>query len=364
VANHFSIDPNTSRIFVAATAPDAADGTEDGVSELGAIYGLDLVPNGSGYQVVEACSRFFEGGSASTPALRTDGTRLYVGDNFGKLIALNPDCSDAWELDLGRQIFGSIAVSSDNGELYASSANGVFKVVDEGDQGVLQWSAPLDVFEIPPPLQAAGFVNLNLNLVGIGANGLFVQAGAGVVAGTTVLPVTVGIAQLDRDTGAARWFAEGLEETVAVMNTGPDGAIYVGNSPLRRIFAFVLWQFGVLPYPTPPVIGGITKWTPERLDLLARDAVCAGETRARNAFDNLDVCAPEVAQADIVQIRELHDQAHAAGPKAVAAGDLSSEDWDEIDKQLDRAESKLDPDKPQQLGSVAQALGRACEVFE
>jgi outer membrane protein assembly factor BamB len=363
VANHFSIDPNTSRIFVAATAPDAADGTVDGVSELGAIYGLDLVPNGSGYQVVEACSRFFEGGSASTPALRTDGTRLYLGDNFGKLIALNPDCSDAWELDLGRQIFGSIAVSSDNGELYASSADGVFKVVDEGDQGVLQWSAPLDVFEIPPPLQAAGFVNLNLNLVGIGANGLFVQAAAGLPTSTLVLPVTVGIAHLDRDTGAVRWFAEGLEETVAVMSTGPDGAIYVGNSPLRRIFAFVLSQFGQLPYPTPPVIGGITKWTPERLDLLVRDAVCATEDRARNADENRVVC-PESAVADIQQIEELIDQVYAAGPKAVAAGDLSDEDWDEIDKQIDSAESKLDPENLKQLGSVARNLGKACDVLE
>jgi outer membrane protein assembly factor BamB len=363
VANQFSIDPNTSRIFVAATAPDAADGTEDGVSELGAIYGLDLVPNGSGYQVVEACSRFFEGGSASTPALRTDGTRLYVGDNFGKLIALNPDCSDAWELDLGRQIFGSIAVSSDNGELYASSANGVFKVVDEGDQGVLQWSAPLDVFEIPPPLQAAGFVNLNLNLVGIGANGLFVQAGAGLPSGTTVLPVTVGIAHLDRDTGATRWFAEGLEETVAVMNTGPDGAIYVGNSPLRRIYAYVLYQFGVLPYPTPPVIGGITKWTPERLDLLVRDAVCATEDRARNAAANRKKC-PESARADIQQIEELIAQARSAAPFAIEDGDLTASDWAKINKELTKAEKKLDPEKLQHLTPATQALRRACDALE
>jgi hypothetical protein len=290
--------------------------------------------------------------------LRTDGTRLYVGDNFGKLIALNPDCTDAWELDLGTQIFGSIAVSSDNGELYASSGAGVFKVVDEGDQGVLQWSAPLDVFEIPPPLQAAGFVNLNLNLVGIGANGLFVQAGAGVVAGTT-LPVTVGIAQLDRDSGAARWFAEGLEETVAVMSTGLDGAIYVGNSPLRRIFAFVLSQVGMLPYPTPPVIGGITKWAPERLDLLARDAVCAASDRAANAFAFRDEC-PDSAEADVTQIRELIVQAEQAGQGAVANGEISSDAWEGVSKDVQKASHVLGVPT---LNAVATHLGKACEAL-
>jgi len=156
-----------------------------------------VAPAGERRGVREPCSRFFGGGSASTPSLRTDGTRLYVGDNFGKLIALNADCSDAWELDLGAKIFGSIAVSSDNDELYASSNQGVFKVIDEGDPGVLQWSAALDVFEIPPDPQFAGFQNRNLNLVGLGANGLFVQAGAGGNAG----PTNVGIAQLDRDAG-------------------------------------------------------------------------------------------------------------------------------------------------------------------
>ncbi len=37
VANFFSIDPRTGRLWIAATAPDAEDGSEDGVSELGSI---------------------------------------------------------------------------------------------------------------------------------------------------------------------------------------------------------------------------------------------------------------------------------------------------------------------------------------
>jgi len=41
-------DPDSSRIYMAATAPDAEDGTEDGRSEIGAIYALDLIDDGNG----------------------------------------------------------------------------------------------------------------------------------------------------------------------------------------------------------------------------------------------------------------------------------------------------------------------------
>jgi hypothetical protein len=46
VANYFSIAAGTGRLWVAATAPDGEDGTVDGVSQLGALYGIDLVPAG------------------------------------------------------------------------------------------------------------------------------------------------------------------------------------------------------------------------------------------------------------------------------------------------------------------------------
>jgi hypothetical protein len=73
VANMFAIDPGAGRLWVAATAPDAEDGAADGVSTLGALYGLDVVPVGGTYQVVEACHGSFAGGSASSTA--TPGAR-------------------------------------------------------------------------------------------------------------------------------------------------------------------------------------------------------------------------------------------------------------------------------------------------
>ncbi|MDH3202069.1 MAG: hypothetical protein OEM15_14355 [Myxococcales bacterium] len=364
VANFFSIEPRSGRIFVPATAPDAADGTVDGISEFGAVYGLELQEGANGLEMVEVCSKTFAGGSASTPALGPDGERVYFGDNFGTFIAMNQDCSEAWTLDVGDQIFGSIGVSSDNNELYASFDGGIVQVIDQGAQGVLSWRAEFDLFtsNVLPPGRV---VTRNTNLVGIGANGVYFQAGGSFVTGVgEPLIVTTGVGVLDRDTGEVRYFTGGLDETIAVMSIGPDGVLNLGNSPLRRVFTICAAELGLLPIPVPGPVGGITRWEPARLDLLVRDAVCAAEDRARNAFANLSACASGVAEADVVQVGQLVDQVRAAGPSAVEAGDLSSTAWAKVEKELDKADRKLDPGKPQDLNPATQALRRACDVLE
>ena len=356
VANMFAIDPRSGRLWVAATAPDAEDGTVDGLSSLGALYGLDVVDGTAGDVIVEACHRSFAGGSASTPTLRADGTRIYLGDNFGKLLAIDDSCNDVWEVDLGSQIFGSVAVSADNREVYASTQLGISKVTDEGAVGALVWTANLDVFDLAPGQQ-----NLNMNLVAIGANGLAFQAGAGVILNNVSIPSLVGVGALDRDTGAVRYFAGGGEETVAVMSTGPDGVLYIGNSPVRRLFGFVL---GLSP---APLRGGITKFVPQRFDLLMRDAACAGEARALNAWENQALC-PDAAAADIVQIRELIEQIRAASGRAIADGNLTAWRWRHFDRRLNRAEKRLDEAEAtlptgRRLRRAGLHLRRVCRVL-
>ncbi len=355
VSNMFSVDPWTSRLWVAATAPDAEDGTVDGRSALGALFRLELVPSGSRYDLVEVCHRSFAGGSASTPTLSADGSRIYLGDNFGKLIAIRDDCTDAWELDLGAQIFGSVAVTADRREIYASSGGFIAKVVDEGTSGRLVWTATIDPFTALGP----GQTNFNLNLVTAAANGLAFQAGAGTIAATgTVLPVTVGTGIIDRETGAIRSFAAGGEETVAVMDVGPDGAMYIGNSPLRRLFAQVI---GLSP---APIRGGITKFVPERLDLLLRDIGCAGEARARNARRNVTVC-PASGQADRAQLVDLVAQARTTLPAAIAAGDVGATSATKVSKALDRAALVLADAThlARTLSRARGALRRVCRVL-
>ena len=76
----------------------------DGMSRV-ARLGVEMLEGGhDGLDVVEACNIFYPGGSASTPALRQDGSRVYFGDNEGKLLAVDAECQLLWSLDIGSQI--------------------------------------------------------------------------------------------------------------------------------------------------------------------------------------------------------------------------------------------------------------------
>lgn len=352
VANMFSVDAASSQLWVAATAPDAEDGTVDGVSTLGALFRLGLVAGTAGYQIQEVCHRSFLGGSASTPTVSADGSRVYMGDNATLLLAIDADCGDAWSVDVGSQIFGSVAASSDNHEIYTSTALGITKVVDQGANGSVAWTANLDVFDLD-----AGQQNLNMNLVAAAANGLAFQAGAGVVLSGVALPAIVGTGVLDRETGAVRHFAGGGEETVAVMSTGPDGNIYVGNSPVRRIFA------RVLGLSTAPLLGGITKFVSDDPRRLMRDAACAAAARARNAAAQTG--CDDGIRADVGQVEQLLDQVRAQAPLAVSAGTLKPTQWTRLDRRLTRAAPLLasaaaDPTATRDLKRAAARVQRVC----
>ncbi len=353
VANYFAIDPHTGRMFVAATAPDGEDGTVDGVSKYGALYCLELVTSGGPpCTIQERFHTSFEGGSASSPAMNADGTRIYVGDNIGNLIAVDAATGNkVWHINVGAQIFGSIGISSDGSELYASNKDAVIKIMDQGDTGVEVWRTAPEGYDAP-----GTEVNFNLNLATIGANQIFVHSGAGLLLNDYPMPFKVGIGALDRQTGQVRYFADGREETVSAISVGPDGGVYLGHSPLRRAVAWAL--FGQTGW-TEPVTGGVGKYGPKRLDLLIRDAVCAGAARARNAFANAGTC-PDSAAVDIRQIQALIDQSRRSSSKAIADGDLSAEDWAAIEGYLTTAEANLSSGT---LDTAAGALDQACSLF-
>jgi outer membrane protein assembly factor BamB len=352
VANYFAIDPHTGRMFVAATAPDDEDGTVDGISELGALYCLEIVlAGGPPYSVQELYHTNFMGGTASSPALKADGTRVYLGDNLGNLIALDAsDGSKVWEVNVGTQIYGSVAVASDNDEIYTSNAEAVTKLKDNGATVSQEWRSLLAGYN--PGLGQQLF---NLNLATVGANGIYVQSGAGYTVGTTALPLALGVGLVDRETGQMRYFAGGREETVSAVSVGPDGAVYFGHSPFRRAAAYALFDF----LSAPPVTGGVGKYAPRRLDLLIRDAACAASTRALNAHAFAGTC-PDSEAADIRQIQALIDQSRRSSVKAIADGDLAAPDWATLDGHFSLAEASLAPGT---LDTAAGHLQQACDFF-
>ncbi|MFT4519874.1 MAG: hypothetical protein ACI9JM_002273 [Halioglobus sp.] len=353
VTNFFSIDPDSSRIYMAATAPDAEDGTQDGRSELGAIYALALIDDGNGGLEFQILNRkTFQGGTGSTPALSADGHRLYVSDNEGHVIALDSSLDEVWRVDVGEPLVGSITVSPDNNELYAVTASDVIQLIDNGNHATRAWTAELTGFD--------GYANVDVQsnalTATVTANGVVIMIGGGKTLLGRTLMLHMGMGLLDRETGKLRYFAEGREDSLAMSVVAADGSIYVAHSPLRRAAGKAMY-----PELTPDLTGGIARFKPIRLDLLARDAICAAEARGANA-STLDQSTELAAlNTDMRQMRVLIKQADGAIPKAVSDVDMTQEDADALGDLLAQIKKELSPDT---LAHSVNLLTTACAMFD
>lgn len=330
VTNFFSIDSNSGRLWVASTLPDAQDGNVDGYSDYAALYGLDLIEVDGKLRLKIAVVVEVAGGTASTPAISADGKRVYIADAFDSVYAI--DSSDGrkiWSLNIGEKVAGSINVAADNGELYANTRTQILKLLDRGDSAELVWRAELDMYE-------TGRFQQNIKSLGaeIASNGLAFTGAAGVVAGKQKFPFKLGAGLIDRETGKIRYFVDGAEDSVSSMVTGPDGGLYVGNSPLRRVLGRASFGKHVSPQP---VVGGISRFRPIRHDLIVRDALWAASTRAANAA-SIAALDKGAAEADIFQIEQLINQARKAGPIAIKEGNLDAESWKQLLLKLSSAE--------------------------
>lgn len=312
VANFFAIDPNSGSIFIAATAPDEQDGKLDGHADNGALYRLELVSEADGRHALKVADRYyFEGGTGSTPTVSEDGEWVVVSDDNGNVIALDAHLHERWRLNVGDQVAASIAVSANNGEMFAVTASDILKLHNDGDSARIVWRATLDAFP--------GYTNFNALTPTIAANGIVVSVAGGRRIGRTQIASAYGMGLLDRETGRLRWFSVGREESIAVTSVGPDGELYIGSSPIRRAVAR-----GLFGDRLPPLVGGIQHYRAVHRELLARDAVCAaaGLARRREATAEAGAGGQASRRDDLAQMQVLLAQARRALPAARAAGDI------------------------------------------
>ena len=270
---------------------------------------------------------------------------------MGNVIALDSALNEAWRFNVGEPLVGSISVASDNHELYAVTRSDVIKIVDHGDRGSREWTAKLTGFD--------GYLNVdkqsNLLTATVAANGVVIGIGGGKSLLGANLMLHVGMGLLDRETGELRYFAEGREDSLAMSTVASDGSIYVAHSPIRRAVGKTMY-----PDLTPDLTGGIARYKPIRLDLLARDAICAAEARGANA-SALDPRTQTAAlDTDLRQINVLLEQAGEAITKAVLDSDMTAEDAGTLGNLLEQSLLKLNP---AELAGAVTNMAAACGMF-
>lgn len=334
VANYFSIDPNSGRIWITSTDPADA--------EKGALYRIE-VGLSAGQLVVSETSNVpcvvMNGGSASTPALRSDGQRVYLADakpDGGSVIyAIDAEtCTVASSTQTSSQVVASLAVTLD-GEIYAMTLDALEKLEDLGTEGLttptrfpVESTYTLNRLQTAAPMQGPVVTQ----------NGIAVQVGAGYPFGPDYdAIVTTAIALFDRATGEPRYVASGGEESIATSPVGPGGTMYLPHSPLRRVIALALAPNAAIE----PLVGGVSRWQPLRHDLLVRDAACAAADRLAHLQAHQSEASPGFISRSEEMAAQLLNQALGAVEPAQQVAELSGAEADAARANLMQASAAL-----------------------
>ena len=111
-----------------------------------------------------------EGGSASSPAFSSDGTRIYVNDLNNHLLSIDADTGViVWDYDIGFNAVGSPSVSEDGIIIPAAAfgeVRGMIAIKDDDDTPNLLWRRD-DVIQLGVPAQAAGNVSYTFIRTGL-----------------------------------------------------------------------------------------------------------------------------------------------------------------------------------------------------
>lgn len=388
VSNYYATDPNSDRLWIAATMPDEFDGNLDGAAEFGALYSISLSRDRSHLDFNVNCRIPFAGGSASTPTVSPGGDRVYTSDNEGNALAFDENCELIWSVNVGDQILGSLALSPYDNQLYASTGAGVFQIIDRGSFGELGWTANIDeafaggnllsstVGVIANALRSLGLAPeaeprvSNIQISSIGENAIVLMAGLGFqmdperseVSGPLALSTTT----IDRQTGEFINGTPAREESIAVISVGNDGSILIGNSPLRRVVVVGLKELlgGVgEEFLIPPLSGGVSKYSAsEGYQQTARDALCyAGRKLSAWTLNSGSVSYGWPDSPESIAFNSLLEQGDRYLRTAREKGELTFERFSRISSELKAAEQLIQDGL---LENAYSAMENACSLIE
>lgn len=223
-ANTPAVDPETGRVFVAAT---------DTQEDKGALYGLDVTPPRGGKlgSVSIAFAAQMGPGSGSSPVLSPDGQTVYTCDDEGLLYAFDSRTGALKWNAQSNAAAAAVAVGAD-GAIYTLTNPGVASAF--GADGDKLWDADLSAVTnaaLPVnPVYGAPIVRGNGNPTVVnGAILIEVYFGYDVpIQGHPVsVPVKSAIVELDPATGVARrTVAFATDTTEGLLGVTPDGRMF------------------------------------------------------------------------------------------------------------------------------------------
>jgi outer membrane protein assembly factor BamB len=210
VANTPAVDLDTGMIYFTFWAPGAA---QAGVRALRVIE--DPTPTITAGWVNDS----LPGGSASSPDISADGSRIYVNDNAGSVHALDAATGqEIWAAPIGYASGGSPSTSPEGLVMPAGgSLSPLLAVQDAGDHGTLAWRRD-DLQNRGIPTQTAG-------------GRAYATVSAGGFANDLVVVDTTDGAVLDRES------IPGTSIFTVGTTVGHDGTIYVPTIT-GRLYAY------------------------------------------------------------------------------------------------------------------------------
>ncbi|MGW6728910.1 outer membrane protein assembly factor BamB family protein [Nocardia sp. NPDC055029] len=204
VANTAAVDPESGRFFVTVWEPGKS------------VASLRGMRYADGKVAQEWSADMLTGGSATSPTLSGDGATVYVGDNSGRLIAVNTeDGSTRWTHALGWTPSRGISLVDDL-IIPAGDDGYLMALHDRGDRAELAWERK-DLALRGTPAQTSGGIGYTVAAIGAGLSLITFDTTTGNTVDSDVLPAATG--------------------TTTGTSVGPEGEVVVATR-LGEIFAF------------------------------------------------------------------------------------------------------------------------------